>query len=218
MEPIFTTFTETAANMAALYAQTNNLLWPTIACSSIDFYGQNLIPGWNNSLLVTPLKQDKVYRVKLNASGSGITGDTITYFRGDGNRIRRIRIDPTGLKFYVARDVSATINGGAIMEYAYSGIILALNENPGARPAKVKDLIQIFPNPVQNILYVHGKKNLRKPLLVQICDIYGRVLKAETSFRNDFAVDVSYFRPGTYLLKLYNGSDLEIQIEKFIKE
>jgi PQQ-dependent dehydrogenase (s-GDH family) len=217
-EPIFTTFTETAANMAALYAQSNNLLWPTIACSSIDFYGQNQIPGWNYSLMVSPLKQDKVYRVKLNASGTAITGDTITYFRGDGNRIRRIRIDPTGLKFYVARDASATINGGAIMEYTYTGIILSLNDNPGVRPARVKDMISIYPNPADNILYIHGKKELRKPLLVQLFDVYGRMLKEETSFRNDFSVDVSFFRPGTYLLKLYNGNDMEVQIEKFIKK
>jgi aldose sugar dehydrogenase len=217
-EPIFTTFTETAANMAALYAQSNNLLWPTIACSSIDFYGQNQIPGWNYSLMVSPLKQDKVYRVKLNALGTGITGDTITYFRGDGNRIRRIRIDPTGLKFYVARDASATINGGAIMEYTYTGIILSLNDNPGVRPARVKDMISIYPNPADNILYIHGKKELRKPLLVQLFDVYGRMLKEETSFRNDFSVDVSFFRPGTYLLKLYNGNDMEVQIEKFIKK
>jgi PQQ-dependent dehydrogenase (s-GDH family) len=217
-EPIFTTFTETAANMAALMAQSNNLLWPTIACSSIDFYGQNQIPGWNYSLMVTPLKQDKVYRVKLNASGSGITGDTITYFQGDGNRIRRIRIDPTGTKFYIARDASATINGGAIMEYTYSGVILSLNDNPGVRPARVKDMIRIYPNPAAEKLYIHGIKELRKPLRAQIFDIYGRMLTEETSFHNDFSVNVSYFMPGTYLLKLYNGNDMEVQIEKFIKQ
>jgi aldose sugar dehydrogenase len=218
MEPIFTTYTETAANMAALYAQGNNALWPTIASSSVDFYGHIQIPGWNSSLLVTPLKQDKVYRVKLNASGTGITGDTISYFRGDGNRIRRVRVGPTGTKFYVARDASAAINGGAIMEYTYTGPVLSLNDNPGARPPRVNDLINIYPNPAADILYVHGKKELQKPIRVQLCDIYGRVLKEETSFRNDFSIDVSFFRPGTYLLKLYNGHDMEVQVEKFIKK
>ena len=217
-EPIFTTFTETAANMPALMAQSNNALWPTIASSSVDFYGQNKIAGWQNSLLITPLKKDKVYRVKLNASGTGITGDTISYFRGDGNRIRRITISPDGLKFYVARDASATINGGAVMEYTYAGIILSLDENPGVRPVRVKDLISIYPNPAGNILYIHGKKNLRKPLLAQVCDIYGRVIMQQTSFQNDFTVDVSYLKPGSYLLKLYNGYDMEVQIEKFLKQ
>jgi len=79
-------------------------------------------------------------------------------------------------------------------------------------------LISIYPNPTADILYVHGKKELRKPLLVQLYDVYGRMLKEVTSFRNDFPIDVSFFRPGTYLLKLYNGYDMEVQIVKFIKK
>jgi len=121
-DPIFATFTESAAQMGALYAQTDNSLWPTIASSSIDFYKQNKIPGWQESILVSALKQDKVYRIKPNTAGTGVLTlpngtDTISYFRGDGNRIRRIRIAPDGLKFYVARDA------GSIMEYTYTGAI-----------------------------------------------------------------------------------------------
>lgn len=123
-DPIWVSFTATAANMAALYAQTDNNQWPTIACSSIDFYYQTKIPNWNQSLLITSLKQDKVYRIKPNTAGTGVLTlpngqDTISYFRGDGNRIRRVRVDPTGMKFYVARDA------GTIMEYAYTGPTLA---------------------------------------------------------------------------------------------
>jgi PQQ-dependent dehydrogenase (s-GDH family) len=122
-DPILTMWTETAANMAALYANGTSSTWPTVAISSIDFYGQNVIPNWNESILITPLKQNKVYRIKPNAAGTGLMTlpngqDTITYFRGDGGRIRRVRIHPGGLKFYVARDA------GTIMEYTYTGITL----------------------------------------------------------------------------------------------
>jgi glucose/arabinose dehydrogenase len=122
-DPIYSTFTETAGNMGALYAQSDNNLWPTIASSSIAFYGQNKIPGWHESVLVSSLKQDKVYRLKPNAAGTDVLTlpngkDTMSYFRGDGNRIRRIMIHPSGLKFYVARDA------GSIMEYTYTGVTL----------------------------------------------------------------------------------------------
>jgi hypothetical protein len=122
-DPIYATFHETATNMAALFAQPDNNLWPTIASSSIDFYGQTKIPGWNGSLLISSLKQDKIYRIKPNTAGTGVLTlpngkDTISYFRGDGNRNRRIMIHPSGLKFYVARDA------GSIMEYTYTGITL----------------------------------------------------------------------------------------------
>lgn len=125
-DPIFVTFTESATNMGALYAQSDNSLWPTIASSSIDFYEQTKIPNWNQSILISSLKQDKVYRIKPNAAGTGVITlpngkDTISYFRGDGNRIRRIRVAPDGIHFYVARDA------GTIMEYTYTGITLPTN-------------------------------------------------------------------------------------------
>ena len=93
-----------------------------------------------------------------------------------------------------------------------------MNENPGVRPVRVEDLISIYPNPATRTIYIHGKRELRKPLLVQIYDLHGRMLKEETSFRNDFSVDISRLIAGTYILKLYNGNDMEVQIEKFIKQ
>src|SRR5690606_24899511 len=106
-----------------------NSQWPTIASSSIAFYHQTKIPDWHNSILITSLKQDRVYRIKPDLTGVGTVDlangqDTATIFRGDGNRIRRITIAPSGLKFYVARDASAPINGGTIMEYTYTGVTL----------------------------------------------------------------------------------------------
>lgn len=216
-EPIFTTFTEPASGMAALMAQPNNQLWPTIASSSVDFYGSGKISGWKHSLFISPLKKDRVYRVKLNAAGTDVIGDTIPYFAGDGNRIRRIRVSPDALKFYVARDLSATSNGGAIMEYTYAGTVLALNENPGTGPVQVTDMISFYPNPVTDILNIHGKRDLRKPLYAQVMDINGRQLLTASSFRNDFTMDLQKLQAGTYFLKLYNGNNMEVQVVKFVK-
>src|SRR5690606_15882419 len=103
-EPIFTTFTGTAAQMPTINSSPNSQ-WPTIASSSIAFYHQTKIPDWHNSILITSLKQDRVYRIKPDLTGVGTVDlangqDTATIFRGDGNRIRRITIAPSGLKFY----------------------------------------------------------------------------------------------------------------------
>lgn len=217
-EPIFTTFTEPASGMAALMAQSNNQLWPTIASSSVDFYGHNKIPGWNYSLLISPLKKDRVFRVLLNGTGTDVVGDTIGYFAGDGNRIRRVTVAPDGLKFYVARDAGATSNGGAVMEYTYAGIILALNENPGNGPVAVQDMISIYPNPVNQVLNIHGKRELRKPLFAQVLDLSGRPVLSQSSFRNDFSMDVQTLQAGIYMLKLFNGNNMEVQVVKFVKQ
>jgi PQQ-dependent dehydrogenase (s-GDH family) len=215
-EPIFTLFTATAAEMPALMAQTNNSLWPTVACSSLDFYNHNVIPGWPASLLVTPLKRDFILRIKLNAAGNGITGDTISYFRGDGDRIRRITCSPDGLKFYVARDLGASSNGGTIMEYTYTGTVLAIHDN-GTKPVAVNDMVKVYPNPVSNILNVQGKREVRKPLFVQLYDINGKMVLSTTSYKNNFSVNIAALPKGLYTFKLYNAYDVEMQVEKIIK-
>lgn len=118
VQPIFTTFHHNTTWSSYPTDGSGNANWPTIATSSIAFIGSSPIPGWPNSVMITPLKEDKIYRLKLNSDGSAITGDTISYFRGDGSRIRRITPDPTGLKFYVTRD------NNTIVEYTYTGLTL----------------------------------------------------------------------------------------------
>lgn len=214
-EPIFTLFTEPASGMAALMAQSNNTLWPTIACSSLEFYNYNVIPDWPASLLLTPLKKNFIYRLKLNAAGNAVIGDTISYFRGDGNRIRRVTASPNGLAFYVARDIGASANGGSIMEYTYTGPTLSIN-NDAVNPRVVKNLMKIYPNPASSILNVESKKEMRKPLRAQLYDITGRLVMEKTAYQNNFKIDISSLQKGVYTFKLYNTYDVEMQIEKII--
>ena len=68
-KPIFDFFNWTPAQLQTTNSG-NIYTWPTIAPSSIDFYGGN-IPGWKNSLLVSSLKYG-MFRLKLNANGTGI--------------------------------------------------------------------------------------------------------------------------------------------------
>lgn len=235
--PMFDTFNWGASSIPA--SGSNIFTWPTIAPSSIDFYKGN-IPGWKYSLLVTSLKYG-MYRLKLKAAGdfvdsSSSTNTVDTFPLLHGWRVRDVAIDPVANNgtLWVVMDSTgstsgptggfngsstATKDGGKVLKLTYKTLItLPLNTNPLSRPPVVTDLVQIFPNPVQNTLNVHGKKNLRKPLLVQVCDIYGRVLQQQTSFQNDFTIDVSGLKSGSYLFKLFNGYDMEVQIEKFIKE
>lgn len=214
-EPIFTLFTEPASGMAALMSQSNNALWPTIACSSLEFYNYNVIPDWPASLLLTPLKKNFIYRLKLNAAGNAVIGDTISYFRGDGNRIRRVTASPNGLAFYVARDIGASANGGSIMEYTYTGPTLSIN-NDAVNPRVVKNLMKIYPNPASSILNVESRKEMRKPLKAQLYDITGRLVMEKTAYQNNFKIDISSLQKGVYTFKLYNTYDIEMQIEKII--
>lgn len=206
------------------------ICWPTIGPSSLDIYtkGMGGIPGWTNSLLVTSLKKGSVFRYLLSADGLTIPGSGIEYWNTT-NRFRDIAINPNGQEFYVITDNSGATSGpssgyttvldnpGTIMKFTYTGILLPVTDNR-VRPKRVEDMVNIFPNPATNHITVKGKKEFRKPLRVQIFNLAGVLQKEEFSFRNEFTVDISSLLPGVYMIKLFDRNELEVQIEKLIKQ
>lgn len=206
------------------------ICWPTVGPSSLDIYtrGNGGIPGWANSLLVTSLKRGSVLRYKLSADGLTLPGSEIEYWNTT-NRFRDIAVSPSGTEFYVITDNSGATSGpssgyttaldnpGTILKFTYTGIPLPLRDDR-TTPVKVTDLVSVFPNPANNSITVRGKKEFRKPLRVQVFNISGIMLKEELSFRNEFQVDISNLLPGVYMLKLFNGNELEVQIVKLIKK
>ncbi|WP_342648260.1 PQQ-dependent sugar dehydrogenase [Mucilaginibacter sp. CSA2-8R] len=106
--------------------------WPSEAPSSIAVYTADAIPGWKNSLLLPTLKGSKLVRLKLNNTGTQVTGDTINYFKGDV-RYRDAAISPDGKSIYLAVDSNAISSGpsaqdphkvsyrGCIIEFRYIG-------------------------------------------------------------------------------------------------
>ena len=78
---------------------------PTAAVSGLDYYNNDLIPQWKNSLLVAALKNSRLYQMKLDDTFSSIV-QTNEYFTNDYGRMRDICISPDG-KVYIC-----TSNGG----------------------------------------------------------------------------------------------------------
>lgn len=206
------------------------ICWPTTGPSSLDIYKTTSggIPGWSNSLLITSLKRGSVLRYKLSADGLTIPGSEIEYWNTN-NRFRDITVNPAGTEFYVITDNSGATSGpssgftttldnpGTIMKYTYQGTLLAINDN-SVKPRKVNDLVRIYPNPASNSITIQGKKEFRKPLRVQLYNLAGVLLKEEMSYRNEFQVDISTLTPGVYMMKLFNGNEQEVQIEKLIRQ
>ncbi len=78
---------------------------PTIAVCGLDYYNNDLIPQWKNSLLMVALKDARLYQLKLDDAHISITATT-EYFANSYGRMRDICISPTG-KVYIC-----TSNGG----------------------------------------------------------------------------------------------------------
>ena len=72
---------------------------PTIAVCGLDYYNNDLIPQWKNSLLMVALKESRMYQLKLDATNISIA-TTTEFFVNSYGRMRDICISPTG-KVYI---------------------------------------------------------------------------------------------------------------------
>jgi aldose sugar dehydrogenase len=72
---------------------------PTVAVSGLDYYNNDLIPQWKNSLLLATLKDATLHQLKLDAAGTAVI-ETNEYYDGKYGRLRDICIAPDG-KVYI---------------------------------------------------------------------------------------------------------------------
>jgi len=77
----------------------------TIAVCGIDYYNNDKISEWKNSILMTTLKDASLRQLKLSADGNSVTGTSI-YYKNAYGRLRDICISPSG-NVYIS-----TSNGG----------------------------------------------------------------------------------------------------------
>jgi glucose/arabinose dehydrogenase len=77
----------------------------TVAVCGLDYYNNDRIPAWRNSLLMATLKDATLYQFQLSSNGQSITGSR-EFFRGNWGRLRDICVSPAG------RVYLCTSNGG----------------------------------------------------------------------------------------------------------
>jgi mono/diheme cytochrome c family protein len=117
------------------------ICWPTVAVTSIEYYGDDAIPGWQNSLLVPTLKRGSLYRLPLTEDGQEAAGPVYRYFQSE-NRFRDIAVAPDGATFYIATDPSGlaeAIGGGTTTTMENPGAILVFTHAPDADDAAADD-------------------------------------------------------------------------------
>jgi glucose/arabinose dehydrogenase len=78
---------------------------PTVAACGLEYYNNDAIPQWKNSLLMVSLKNRRLYQMKLNDTQTTIT-QTNEYYESEYGRLRAICISPEGNVYL------GTSNGG----------------------------------------------------------------------------------------------------------
>lgn len=107
--------------------------WPTVANSSVAYYPARPggIPGWDNSLVMTNLKDGTVYQMTLTDGGTRVGAVNVLWKARD--RYRDTAFSPDGRSVYVATDSAGVVRGadgtptfeltdrGSILELRWSG-------------------------------------------------------------------------------------------------
>jgi aldose sugar dehydrogenase len=68
---------------------------PTIAPAGIEFYNSPAIPDWQNSILMTTLKENDLRILKLNKAGNAVLSESIQ-LDGTYGRLRDVCVSPEG--------------------------------------------------------------------------------------------------------------------------
>ncbi len=114
-------------------SSTPYLCWPTIAPASITYYpAKGAITSWQNSLLVTSLKNGALYKLPLSQDKAQPQGDIKVYFH-TANRYRVARVSPDGKTIYIATDTTGPVldqNGKPTEKLANPGSILKFEYEP----------------------------------------------------------------------------------------
>jgi glucose/arabinose dehydrogenase len=168
---------------------------PTIAVCGLDYYNNDAIPEWQNSLLLTTLKGSQLILLKLDEAGTKITGQQVVL---DGfGRLRDLCVAPDGRVFV------STSNGG-------NDKIIEIKNDPGTSvktdsPDSGFD-IKISPAPSQ------AQSTLELSLLkaaevdVSLFNILGEKVLSFQKFagsgKNIFPLDFSTLLRGFYICRV----------------
>jgi PQQ-dependent dehydrogenase (s-GDH family) len=104
------------------------ICWPTIANSSLAYYQAKHgsgIPSWNNSLIMTTLKDGTVYQLQLTDNGTRI--GKVTKLWKTQDRYRDTAFSPDGKSVFVATDSAGLVrdpNGAPTSTLEHPGSIL----------------------------------------------------------------------------------------------
>jgi hypothetical protein len=174
--------------------------------NDIDFYRFTITTGGTITATLTTLPAN--YQLELqNASGSRIGRS-----RNNGTTSETININVAAGTYYARVYPSGSANNAT---NCYTLRIATGTASFGEEEIMVNKDINIFPNPVGNVLTINIP-DLEKNATISIFDMYGKLLLQQNSILSSTRINVSALAAGTYMVKIRNN-DKESVI-KIIKE
>ncbi len=167
---------------------------PTVATSDIVYYNHPAIPEFQNSILLTTLKDETIHQLPLNAQKDSILSDN-EYFANVWGRLRDIAIGPLG-ELYIATN-SGTHSIIKISNPNYTSII----DNQ-----LKKDKVIIFPNPSSTDIKVLINSSIEAKEY-RLYDLKGQLVAVDSILSNNFIIEKKPTYNGVYVLKISTDTD-----------
>ena len=98
-------------------------------------------------------------------------------------------------------------------QFVSSCIVLSNTDNVVTNPD-----IHIFPNLTENIITINIDKSIHKNILVELINIYGRMLESQAYNSKKIKFDISKYNSGLYFLRVIDNKGFVLKIEKIFKK
>ena len=172
---------------------------PTLAVAGIDYYNHEAIPEWQNSILLTTLKEKDFRVLQLNEAGDEIVNEEIFLNREFG-RLRDVCVSPDGRIFLAVSNQDGRgepVEGDDRIVELKSAIDTHIEELTSAN-------FNLFPNPNNGIFTFSWEsyKSSADDYQLHITDIYGKEIYRFEGKETLLPIDLTAFPTGMYFLQV----------------
>jgi hypothetical protein len=183
---------------------------PTVATSDIVYYNHDAIPEWKDHVLMTSLKNKRLYDLKLNESGTSVISET-QFFTNWWGRLRDILIGPKG-EIYLATSGSNWAN----TEPFTHSIVKIWNPDYVSIIVKTAfdDIANLYPNPASDRLHLLIDQKFIG-LNCQIISMENKIVFEKIIDSISTEITIQNFSSGIYLCTLSNNQNIRFS-KKFI--
>jgi glucose/arabinose dehydrogenase len=194
------------------------LAWtPTVAASDIVHYDHPSISEWQNSILMTTLKNKRIYALKLDESGTEVTEEN-QYFTNLWGRLRDICVGPNG-EIYLATNGP---DWGNSEPFTHSIVKVWNPEFTSVGQLAVGQLdISVYPNPTNGISHFSIRISQSQYVTLKIYDLHGvEVATVVDDWRpageHEVRFDAGSLPPGVYIYRKSAVSSQQLAVGKLI--
>jgi len=183
---------------------------PTVATSDIVYYDHMAIPEWKDHIIMTTLKNKRIYVLELDKSGTSVVGEEQLFTNWWG-RLRDVLQGPNG-EIYLATSGASWSNNNPFTHSIikiWNPEAVSINEQENMNQS-----FKLYPNPASNNLWV----TVEQELIGYQLNIYGTDGKSifnRIIDSTEITIPIQKMKSGIYLAVISQG-DKVLYSEKLI--